>query len=602
MKKIKHLSTAVACVILLASCSLDEYNPSSISTDQEWSTQAGYQKLINGCYYDLVRTTYGQGEDTYIMTSEAGTDIWQDVNDGSKGNWSKVLTYPADFGSNVSMFQEAYNSFYSCVNECNAAILYATKVQGLTEQQKNELSAEAHFLRAHCLFNIVEYFGGKYLPTEPMTKPITSLPMSSINQFYDVILSDLEFAEQYLPVTQKVRGHVTRAAAYHLMAKAALTYSTYTDGLGGSTPLTAEESNKWLKKAKEAADYLIDHQAELGVSLYDTPAEVFADENNKTNKEALFVVTHSSIQAYNPRGNYYNRSWKHWEAYSNSSSGIYLSGITPSYQTEINGVATHKLARGNCYMAPSLYMLNLYAPNDTRYEGFFFDTYYINKTGTDNTYHWTQSDAKIWGLNESRVGNSAYDIQLGDTAIYLSLRKQYSQAQKDACRYAIYNIADNYKDPANPGKFYPSLRKNNNPSLYAGTNPSKPYSSGDCIVYRLAETYLLSAEIDWRLGDNASAAQRINVIRNRACANHDHSMDVEAKDINQDFLLDEDARELIGEWQRWQTLKRFRAFEERIKKANPQITDFKKEYYFRPIMTSELLLIDNASKYQNPGY
>lgn len=79
-------------------------------------------------------------------------------------------------------------------------------------------------------------------------------------------------------------------------------------------------------------------------------------------------------------------------------------------------------------------------------------------------------------------------------------------------------------------------------------------------------------------------------------------MDVEAKDINQDFLLDEDARELIGEWQRWQTLKRFRAFEERIKKANPQIADFKKEYYFRPIMTSELLLIDNASEYQNPGY
>lgn len=104
------------------------------------------------------------------------------------------------------------------------------------------------------------------------------------------------------------------------------------------------------------------------------------------------------------------------------------------------------------------------------------------------------------------------------------------------------------------------------------------------------------------MGDNASAAQRINVIRNRACANHDHSMDVEAKDINQDFLLDEDARELIGEWQRWQTLKRFRAFEERIKKANPQIADFKKEYYFRPIMTSELLLIDNASEYQNPGY
>lgn len=97
-------------------------------------------------------------------------------------------------------------------------------------------------------------------------------------------------------------------------------------------------------------------------------------------------------------------------------------------------------------MAPSLYMLNLYSTKDTRYEGFFFDTYYINKTGKENYYHWTQSDAKIWGLNENRVGNSAYDIQLGDTAIFLSLRKQYSQAQKDACRYAIYNYWCPLKD------------------------------------------------------------------------------------------------------------------------------------------------------------
>lgn len=200
------------------------------------------------------------------------------------------------------------------------------------------------------------------------------------------------------------------------------------------------------------------------------------------------------------------------------------------------------------------------------------------------------------------MGNSAYNILIGDTAIYLSLRKAYSQAEKDASRYAIYNVMDNYADEANPGNIYPSLRKNNNPSLYAGTNASKPYSSGDCIVYRLAETYLLSAEIYWRLGDNATAAQRVNVVRNRACKNHDHSMDVQAGDITQDFLLDEDARELIGEWQRWQTLKRFRAFESRIAMCNPQIKSFKKEYYFRPVQTSEILLIDNDAEYQNSGY
>ena len=63
------------------------------------------------------------------------------------------------------------------------------------------------------------------------------------------------------------------------------------------------------------------------------------------------------------------------------------------------------------------------------------------------------------------------------------------------------------------------------------------------------------------------------------------------------------AREMIGEWNRWMTLKRFRAFESRITKANPQITKFDKNiHYLRPIPTAELLLIDNANEYQNPGY
>ena len=85
-----------------------------------------------------------------------------------------------------------------------------------------------------------------------------------------------------------------------------------------------------------------------------------------------------------------------------------------------------------------------------------------------------------------------------------------------------------------PLKFFPSLKKADCPSLYAGSNASKPYSSADCIVYRLGETYLISAEIDWRLGNNQSAAERLNTLRNRACKGHDHSMDITASEVTQD--------------------------------------------------------------------
>ena len=69
--------------------------------------------------------------------------------------------------------------------------------------------------------------------------------------FIKVILEDLEFAMKNLPITQEVKGHVTRAAAYHLYAKACLTFSTYTDGLGNTTALTESESKAIWKKRRQ---------------------------------------------------------------------------------------------------------------------------------------------------------------------------------------------------------------------------------------------------------------------------------------------------------------------------------------------------------------
>ena len=45
MKKHKLLSiSAVIMMLSVYGCSLDEFNPSGISTEQEWSTPAGYEK------------------------------------------------------------------------------------------------------------------------------------------------------------------------------------------------------------------------------------------------------------------------------------------------------------------------------------------------------------------------------------------------------------------------------------------------------------------------------------------------------------------------------------------------------------------------------
>jgi hypothetical protein len=69
------------------------------------------------------------------------------------------------------------------------------------------------------------------------------------------------------------------------------------------------------------------------------------------------------------------------------------------------------------------------------------------------------------------------------------------------------------------------------------------------MVYRLAETYLIGAEAHMMLGNDTKALEYLNTVRNRANAASKTTIDLET-------ILDEGARELAFEGQRWYTLKR----------------------------------------------
>ncbi len=69
------------------------------------------------------------------------------------------------------------------------------------------------------------------------------------------------------------------------------------------------------------------------------------------------------------------------------------------------------------------------------------------------------------------------------------------------------------------------------------------------MVYRLAETYLIGAEAHMRLGNTVKALEYLNAVRTRANTAPVSQIDLQA-------ILDEGARELAFEGQRWYTLKR----------------------------------------------
>jgi hypothetical protein len=80
-------------------------------------------------------------------------------------------------------------------------------------------------------------------------------------------------------------------------------------------------------------------------------------------------------------------------------------------------------------------------------------------------------------------------------------------------------------------------------------------------------------------------------------------MQITANDINLDFILDERARELAGEHQRWFDLKRTGKLVDRIHRYNLDITQVQPFHMLRPVPQVELDALTNGQQFgQNEGY
>lgn len=146
-------------------------------------------------------------------------------------------------------------------------------------------------------------------------------------------------------------------------------------------------------------------------------------------------------------------------------------------------------------------------------------------------------------------------------------------------------------------KFYDHTRPGD-----VSTNSDRNYP-----VIRLAELYLIRAEAKIRGAnkDLSGALDDIMALRKRATKQgHEQEMALSETDMTLDFILEERARELGGEWQRWLDLKRLGKLVEHVKMFNPDAADNIKEYHIlRPIPQVQFDgMQDWTTLGQNEGY
>ncbi|RFS21809.1 RagB/SusD family nutrient uptake outer membrane protein [Chitinophaga silvatica] len=226
---------------------------------------------------------------------------------------------------------------------------------------------------------------------------------------------------------------------------------------------------------------------------------------------------------------------------------------------------------------------------------------------------------RVWGAAYYNISGMVICDSLGGRGIgrlRLSNWVLYHLYDHGDIRNSEYNIRRQYyyNDPTKPTLFGKPVPFTDPDSLYkicpsttkwGQFDPNDTFGYAmikDFMLMRLGETYLLLAEALVAQGKTQEAADAINVLRTRAQA-----PDVKAGQMTLDFILDERARELIGEENRRATLMRTGTLVDRAIKLNSgdaqkPITGLTATNLLLPIPLSEIQLNKDAVLDQNPNY
>jgi hypothetical protein len=553
MKK-NVLRLAAGCVMLtvsVAGCNdLTEYNPGGITAQTVFTTPEGFESLVNAAY-SYTRWWYGKEEG--IAMSEMGSDLWM----SGAGDENPSLNSYDDLQATQDAVEEEWDHLYQALNLINAGIAGIDEA-GLSPELHDQRLAELRFLRAFYGWLLAETWGGGpnemgvVFPTEPTDGIVTTATRVPLDQVYQQIFEDLDYAVEHLSPTTDDYGRVTKYAAEAFEARMYLTRGMNQEALDAAKDVILNGGYQ-----------LVPHYADLWRM------------DNLENPEVIWAVNYSQDRSLNDQETDF---YPQGHGRGGNDAHLFFLAI---YDKSPGMVRSIEYGRPfNRYM-PTEYLLDLYDDAmDSRYEGSF---------------------REVWYSNDPEGGPDG--MEPGDTAILMT-KRVIPDAVEETKVYEIYDRNDTYNPDgtSRDNRHYPSLTKFMDP-----TRPSiqEQVSGRDWFVIRLAEMYLIAAEAELKLGHPDQAAYWINFVRERAALpGHEAEMRVSASDMSLDFILEERAREFAGEQMRWFDLKRTGTLLERVQAHNPEAAPYIQPFHaVRPIPQEELDAVSNKGEFQqNPGY
>lgn len=275
MKKILLIIFIVG--LLFSACTedfLELYPTTEIDENAAFSTEENAKAVLYGIYDELTQSQ-NLGSWLHITNEVRGDDAF--LAQALNWNWwVEPFQYNWTASDDDARGPRGYwDRLYSVIENCNAAIHADLP---FVDEARDEYLSELYIMRALAYYNLVNLYSQPYtspggpsspgVPLYDVSDPGTYKGRGTVQEVYDLINSDLEFARQNASpqLNESAKTRFTRCFAYGLSARVALSMSDYPSAFS-----YAEDAIADAPDLATAGDYLSGFSDDNEESIYVVP-------------------------------------------------------------------------------------------------------------------------------------------------------------------------------------------------------------------------------------------------------------------------------------------------------------------------------------------
>ena len=588
-------------LVLAVSCNDKEFlEEHSYSNDSQsfYQSERAMEIGLASCYSEVQYLIFGNMRQTHSwMLMGVGLDSFAQTSANDHfSNWS-TLTGDSGYARHWSDY------LYKLANRANTVVDMIDahdEITYSTATYKNELRAEAVFMRAFAYRCLAGMYGGVAYDTHMTTEARYDYSLLSRQEAWEKLAEDFKYAEENLPVKPRLMGTLTKAAAGHYLAETYLALGKFSEAEAAATRVIGKSDGdyeimktRFGNRADQATDRYGNSLAAPQGAYWDLfrcsaksdgTAATDSNPNDPANKEAIWVLQidyKPGIDSYPLGGS--GDSWyrMHVPVLEATWAPWLPMGGKNGTRTDKDGKKFYIFtADATCFPAgvapsgsgtpasdiPEAKGRKLAYNLSTRIDSLACRAQGLNNAASALAMYATEYVTRPSGDVNGSVWDDPNDFRGSEVMIqrdpYLPSGKKWSEVKANIIARAAAHANDKDKD----GKAVKNLYEltaadtvNVTPRYWKFSDDIHPFHEenvnnvydADWYMIRLAETYLLRAEARLAQGNKKGAADDINELRNRAGAKPCTESDVDI-----DYILDERIRELFGEEQRWITLNR----------------------------------------------